>query len=86
MAGPSSPSKTYPEPGTGNKGPQDFVPPSWDSIVEAHARIASKIHRTPVLTSSSLDKLSGARLFFKCDNFQKTGSFKFAAPATRCFP
>ncbi|CAM4665448.1 unnamed protein product, partial [Lepidochelys olivacea] len=34
------------------------------------------IHRTPILTSSSLDELAGHRLFFKCELFQKTGSFK----------
>src|SRR5260370_13957526 len=51
-------------------------PPSWAAIVAAHARIAPRIHRTPVLTSSSLDALAGARLFFKCENLQKTGSFK----------
>jgi threonine dehydratase len=53
-----------------------YAPPSWEAIVAAHARIAPRIHRTPVLTSSSLDAMTGARLFFKCDNFQKTGSFK----------
>ena len=53
-----------------------YKPPTWEAIVEAHARIAPHIHRTPVFTSSSLDAMSGARLFFKCDNFQKTGSFK----------
>jgi threonine dehydratase len=42
----------------------------------AHARIRDRIHRTPVLTSSRLDEISGGRLFFKCENFQKTGSFK----------
>jgi threonine dehydratase len=50
--------------------------PDWATIVTAHARIAPRIHRTPVLTSNSLDAIAGARLFFKCDNFQKTGSFK----------
>jgi threonine dehydratase len=45
-------------------------------IQEAHARIRDRIHRTPVLTSARLDGLSGARLFFKCESFQKTGSFK----------
>jgi len=45
-------------------------------IHEAHARIRDRIRRTPVLTSTRLDELSGARLFFKCENFQKTGSFK----------
>jgi threonine dehydratase len=53
-----------------------YSPPTWQSIVAAHALIAPRIHRTPVLTSASLDSLTGARLFFKCDNLQKTGSFK----------
>ncbi len=53
-----------------------YRPPSWDAICEAHARIAPRIHRTPILTSASLDSLAGARLFFKCENLQKTGSFK----------
>jgi len=58
-----------------------FVAPSWNDISEAHARIAPRIHRTPVLTSHSLDALVGAQLFFKCDNFQKTGSFKIRGAA-----
>jgi threonine dehydratase len=49
---------------------------SWQAILDAHARIAPRIHRTPVLTSTSLDAMTGARLFFKCENLQKTGSFK----------
>src|SRR6266404_9408819 len=49
---------------------------TWQAILESHARIATRIHRTPVLTSASLDAMSGARLFFKCENLQKTGSFK----------
>jgi threonine dehydratase len=53
-----------------------YEPPAWQVIEQAHARIAPRIHRTPVLTSASLDELTGARLFFKCENFQKTGSFK----------
>src|SRR5580658_1164847 len=47
-----------------------------DTIREAHARIRPRIHRTPVLTSSSLDEIAGAHLYFKCENLQKTGSFK----------
>jgi threonine dehydratase len=54
----------------------NYQPPSWDAILEAHARIAPRIHRTPVLTSSSLNAISEAQLFFKCENLQKTGSFK----------
>ena len=64
---------------------QDFAPPSWKAIQEAHARIAPKIHRTPVLTSSSLDKITGASIFFKCDNFQKTGSFKIRGATNAIF-
>lgn len=39
--------------------------------------IAPHVHRTPVMTSKQLDIMSGARLFFKCENFQKVGAFKF---------
>src|SRR3979411_3036526 len=49
---------------------------TWQAIQDAHARIAPRIHRTPVLTSASLDAMAGACLFFKCENLQKTGSFK----------
>ncbi len=53
-----------------------YQPPSWEAILAAHARIAGRIHRTPVLTSASLNAIVGARLFFKCESLQKTGSFK----------
>jgi threonine dehydratase len=59
--------------------------PSPAAIAEAHARIAPRIHRTPVLTSASLDALSGARLYFKCENFQKTGSFKIRGATNAIF-
>jgi len=48
----------------------------WQTIVSAHERIRPRIHRTPALTSKSLDAMAGAELFFKCENLQKTGSFK----------
>jgi threonine dehydratase len=54
----------------------NYQPPGWQVIVAAHARIAPKIHRTPVLTSASLSAMTRAQLFFKCENLQKTGSFK----------
>ena len=47
-----------------------------DCIRAAHERIRAYIHRTPVLTSSRFDEASGAKLFFKCENFQKIGAFK----------
>ena len=53
-----------------------YQPPTWEAILAAHARIAPKIHRTPVLTCASLNAIAGARLLFKCENLQKTGSFK----------
>ena len=43
--------------------------------------MAPRIHRTPVLTSQTFDHLTGARLFFKCENLQKTGSFKIRGAA-----
>ena len=49
---------------------------TWDLIVEARTRISGKVNLTPVLTSTSLDAQSGARLYFKCENFQKCGAFK----------
>jgi threonine dehydratase len=51
------------------------------TIREAHERIKPRIHRTPVLTSQSLNKMAGAQLFFKCENLQKTGSFKIRGAA-----
>jgi threonine dehydratase len=50
--------------------------PTFQDIKNAYERIRPFIHRTPVLTNSSLNKLSGADLYFKCENFQKVGSFK----------
>lgn len=49
---------------------------SWERIAAARARIAGKVSLTPVLSSSSLNELSGAQLYFKCENFQKCGAFK----------
>jgi threonine dehydratase len=53
------------------------VLPTIDDVRAAAARIAPYAHRTPVLTSGTLDALAGARLFFKCENLQKVGAFKF---------
>ena len=59
--------------------------PTWETITAAHQRIASRIHRTPVLRSATLDALSGAELFFKCENLQKTGSFKIRGATNAIF-
>jgi threonine dehydratase len=50
--------------------------PTYEDVKAAHERIAPYIHRTPILTSSYLNGLTGAELFFKCENFQKAGAFK----------
>jgi threonine dehydratase len=50
--------------------------PNLESLREAQRRVASRIHRTPVLTSCSLNEIAGAEIYFKCENLQKTGSFK----------
>jgi threonine dehydratase len=59
--------------------------PTYDDVLAAHARIAPHIHRTPVLTSSYLDALTGASLFFKCENFQKAGAFKVRGASNAVF-
>jgi len=51
--------------------------PKFEDIEAAMRLIGPHVHRTPVLTSKQLDAISGARLFFKCENFQKVGAFKF---------
>lgn len=58
---------------------------AWESIAEAHSRIAPRIHRTPVLRSATLDAMCGAELFFKCENLQKTGSFKIRGATNAIF-
>ena len=50
--------------------------PTENDIRRAHERILPHIHNTPVLTSQFINELTDAHLFFKCENFQKTGSFK----------
>ena len=52
-------------------------PPTLSDIRTAASRIESRVHRTPVLTCRSLDAMIGGGLFFKCENFQKVGAFKF---------
>jgi threonine dehydratase len=50
--------------------------PDKSEIEKAASRIMPYIHKTPVLTSSNLNSLTGAEIFFKCENFQKAGAFK----------
>jgi threonine dehydratase len=50
---------------------------SFDDVAAAAARVAGIVHRTPALTSHTADAMTGAQLFFKCENLQKMGAFKF---------
>lgn len=59
--------------------------PDIEAIRTAYRRISARIHRTPVVTSESLDEMAGARLFFKCENLQKTGSFKIRGATNAVF-
>jgi threonine dehydratase len=51
--------------------------PTYEDVLAAARRIAGIAHRTPVLTSRTADERTGARLFFKCENLQRGGAFKF---------
>jgi threonine dehydratase len=57
------------------KSSNDFAA-NIDDVKLAANRIRRHIHRTPVLTSETLSEMAGCHLFFKCENFQKSGSFK----------
>lgn len=50
--------------------------PSKETLEQVHENIKSMVHRTPIMTSRQLNEISGASLFFKCENFQKIGAFK----------
>ncbi|MBI0330217.1 threo-3-hydroxy-L-aspartate ammonia-lyase [Burkholderia plantarii] len=52
-------------------------PPTYDAVAAAAERLAGHVHRTPVLTSRTVDEALGAQVFFKCENFQRMGAFKF---------
>jgi threonine dehydratase len=64
-----SPSPTEPD-------PRDPGSVGFADILAAAERISPYVHRTPVLTSERMDALSGARVFFKCENLQRIGAFK----------
>lgn len=64
---------------------QELDLPDYDDVLAAHERIAPHIHRTPILTSDYLDGLTGAKLFFKCENFQKAGAFKVRGASNAVF-
>ncbi len=64
---------------------EEIYIPDYDDVLKAHERIKPYIHRTPVLTSSFMNELTGAELFFKCENFQKAGAFKVRGASNAVF-
>lgn len=67
-------------------GEMDTNQPTLEDIRAAAQRVRPYVHRTPVLTCATLDRMCDARLFFKCENLQKTGSFKIrGATNAVCF-
>ncbi|KHF24398.1 threonine dehydratase [Solemya velum gill symbiont] len=64
---------------------ETMIIPTFDDVLIAHERIKPYIHRTPVLTSTFLNELTGAELFFKCENFQKAGAFKARGASNAVF-
>ena len=50
--------------------------PTFEDVLAAAERIRGHVHRTPVMTSSAIDGITGAHLHFKCENLQKVGAFK----------
>lgn len=59
--------------------------PTFADIQAAHELIKPYIHRTPVLSSRSINTMMGCELFFKCENFQKVGAFKFRGATNAVF-
>lgn len=55
----------------------DTLAISFDDVAAAHERIRNAAHRTPVFTSATADAMTGASIFFKCENYQRMGAFKF---------
>jgi threo-3-hydroxy-L-aspartate ammonia-lyase len=53
------------------------MPVSFDDVAAAHERIRTEARRTPVLTSATIDSITGASVHFKCENLQRMGAFKF---------
>lgn len=59
--------------------------PTYDDVIVAHERIKPYIHKTPILTSRFLDELTGAKIFFKCENLQKAAAFKVRGACNAVF-
>ncbi|MBQ0212939.1 threo-3-hydroxy-L-aspartate ammonia-lyase [Proteus vulgaris] len=51
--------------------------PTYKDVAQAHQRILPYLNKTPILTSRTINALTGAQFYFKCENFQRMGAFKF---------
>jgi len=59
--------------------------PTYEDVLAAHERVKPYIHETPVLTSTRLNEMTGAKLFFKCENLQKAAAFKVRGACNAVF-
>ena len=59
--------------------------PDKNELIKVHDRIKPYIHRTPVMASESINEISGIESYFKCENFQKVGAFKFRGACNAVF-
>src|SRR5210317_450513 len=59
--------------------------PTYSDVEKAHQIVEKYAHRTPVLSSSSINAIVGGELYFKCENFQKVGAFKFRGACNAVF-
>ncbi len=67
------------------KDATDMYIPTYQDMLDAHERIKPHINRTPIRTSTYLNELTGAELFFKCENFQEPGAFKVRGATNAVF-
>ncbi|MYB34098.1 MAG: pyridoxal-phosphate dependent enzyme [Gammaproteobacteria bacterium] len=68
-----------------NKQTEPLNIPTYDDVIVAHERISPYVHRTPVMTSSAIDRMSDATLFFKLESLQKAGAFKVRGASNAVF-
>jgi threonine dehydratase len=59
--------------------------PTKQNLLEAHKLVKRHVHHTPIMSSKSINALLGCKIFFKCENFQKVGAFKFRGAVNAVF-
>ena len=67
-------------------GDAELTLPTYTDVVAAADRLQGYAHRTPVLRSRTANEMLGASVFFKCENFQRMGAFKFRGAFNRDCP